>query len=75
MKLAFYGRYDDVAGKFLENRMGLRFKSSCNCWVLDFDIQNRLNPHETRFGVNLTLVGLGEFGNKFNATPNNRNQQ
>lgn len=64
-RMAYYARYNDILGKFAEQKGGLRFYSNCNCWVLDLTIGNRLNPNITEFGFNITLLGLGEFGNSF----------
>lgn len=72
-KLGFYGRYDDVKKDFLERRVGVRFNSSCRCWILDVDVWDRLNPDETRFNVTLTLIGITELGtNLFTQRPNSQ---
>jgi LPS-assembly protein len=72
-KLGFYGRYDDVKKDFLERRVGVRFNSSCRCWILDVDVWDRLNPNETRLNVTLTLVGISELGtNLFTQRPNSQ---
>lgn len=65
VKLGFYTRFDDLEGEFIENRVGIRLLSSCNCWYLDADIRDSTNPNETRFGLNVTFKGLGQFGNSF----------
>lgn len=62
-KFAYFSRYDDLAGEFIENRFGTRFYSSCNCWVFDVTVDDKINPDETRLMFNATLFGLGEFGN------------
>ena len=66
-KLAYYGRYNDVLGKFIEEKAGLRLSSPCNCWNLDLAVGEQLNPNITQFSVTLTLLGLGEFGNSFSS--------
>ncbi|MCB0360590.1 MAG: hypothetical protein KDD44_13175, partial [Bdellovibrionales bacterium] len=62
-KVGYYTRYDDLSGEFIENRVGMRFASGCNCWLFDVIFSDESNPDRTQFGVTLTLVGLGEFGN------------
>jgi LPS-assembly protein len=68
VKFGYYSRYDDITSEFIENRMGLRFISACNCWMLDMDISDKINPNQTSFTFNFTLIGLGEFGNTFFST-------
>ena len=65
VKLGYYTRYDDMEGEFLEQKVGLRFTSSCNCWIFDVGVTDKLNPEETKVMFNLTLLGLGEVGNTF----------
>ncbi|MDD2942679.1 MAG: LPS assembly protein LptD [bacterium] len=65
IKLGYFSRFDDLGGEFIENRFGVRFAGSCNCWHIDFDLHDKLNPDETQFTVTLNLIGLGEFGNSF----------
>ena len=60
--LAYLGRFDALAGRFLENWAGLRVISGCECWVLDFAFIDRVNPNEQEFRVLFSLVGLGSFG-------------
>lgn len=59
---AYLGRFDALAGRFLENWAGLRVISACECWVLDFAFVDRVNPDEQEFRVLFSLVGLGSFG-------------
>ena len=62
--------YDIAAGKMLSAEYGLRLKSTCNCWALDFGITNTTNPNELQFQFELTLGGLGSFGqNPFGRNP------
>ena len=69
--LGFYGRYDDVQNKFLEKKVGFRLNSACRCWMLDFDIWDRINPDQTQFQVTLTLNGVTQLGsNLFTQRPN-----
>lgn len=63
VKLGYYSRYDDIKSEFIENRLGLRFLSRCNCMIFDVDLRDRINPNDTQISFNLTLIGLGEVGN------------
>lgn len=64
-KLGYYTRYDDLSGKFIEQKGGIRFYSSCKCWTFDVQVCDKLNPNETQFSFNITLFGLGDIGNTF----------
>jgi LPS-assembly protein len=59
---AYLGRFDVLAGRFLENWLGLRLISGCDCWVVDVALVDRFNPDEREFRVLFSLVGLGSFG-------------
>lgn len=63
LKIGYYSRYDDILGEFVENRVGLRLNSSCNCWIADLDVSDKINPNETSLLFNVTLVGIGDIGN------------
>lgn len=65
VRVGYYSRYDDLNSEFLENKVGLRLASSCNCWFLDFEMRDRINPNKSEFAVTMTLIGLGELGNTF----------
>jgi LPS-assembly protein len=65
MKLGYYSRFDDLAGEFIEQRAGARFLSGCKCWIFDLMVVDKINPKETKFLFNITLVGLGGFGDTF----------
>ena len=57
--LLYSSRYDIVANRFLDNFVGLRLISTCNCWAVDFAVVDRTNPHEVEVKAQLTLVGFG----------------
>ncbi len=62
--------YDIAAGKLLSSEYGLRIKSKCNCWALDFGVSDTTNPNELGYQFQLTLGGLGSFGqNPFGRNP------
>ena len=74
LKLGYYSRYDDVSAELIESKVGLRLLSSCNCWVLDVNMTDRINPDETKIAFNVTLVGLGELSQRFFSSMNRTNQ-
>jgi lipopolysaccharide assembly outer membrane protein LptD (OstA) len=55
----YSSRYDVVANRFLDNYVGLRLMSTCDCWTLDIAVVDRTNPQEVEVRVQLTLLGLG----------------
>ncbi len=67
--LAYLGRFDALATRFLENWAGFRLISQCDCWVLDFAFIDRVNPDEREYRVLFSLVGLGSFGQQPFAAP------
>jgi lipopolysaccharide assembly outer membrane protein LptD (OstA) len=52
-------RYDINAGTFLENYIGLRLLSSCDCWALNLGMTQTRNPNEFQLQAQFTLAGLG----------------
>jgi hypothetical protein len=60
--ISYFGRFDALVGRFLENWGGLRIISGCDCWVLDLAFVDRSNPDEFQVRVLFSLVGLGSFG-------------
>ncbi|MDG1958026.1 MAG: LPS assembly protein LptD [Candidatus Binatia bacterium] len=59
---SYLGRYDVIAGRFLENWLGLRLISPGDCWVVDLAVVDRVNPDEIDFRIQVSLVGLGSLG-------------
>jgi LPS-assembly protein len=59
---AYLGRFDAIDNQFLENWVGFRLISACDCWVVDVAGVDRANPNELEFRVMFSLVGLGSFG-------------
>jgi LPS-assembly protein len=55
-------QYDIGTNKMLATEYGLRLKSPCDCWAADFGVTDSVNPNETQIQVQLTLGGLGSFG-------------
>jgi LPS-assembly protein len=60
--LYFAPQYDIGSGKMLSTEYGLRLKSPCDCWAADFGVTDSVNPNETQVQVQVTLGGLGSFG-------------
>lgn len=59
---SYLGRFDVLAGRFLENWAGLRMISFGDCWVVDLAFVDRVNPDEQEFRFQVSLIGLGSFG-------------
>lgn len=59
---SYLGRFDVLAGRFLENWAGLRLISPGDCWVVDVAVVDRVNPDEIDFRIQVSLVGLGSLG-------------
>jgi lipopolysaccharide assembly outer membrane protein LptD (OstA) len=62
MGVYFAPSYDVAAGRLLSSEYGVRLKSPCNCWAADFGLISSYNPNEVQFQFQLTLGGLGSFG-------------
>jgi LPS-assembly protein len=62
LALSYLTRFDALDNSFLENWAGFRLISSCDCWVIDFAFIDRVNPDTTGVRVQVSLVGLGSFG-------------
>ncbi len=60
--LSWLGRLDLQVSKFLENWIGIRLISGCDCWVVDLALVDQVNPDELELRVQFSLVGLGSFG-------------
>lgn len=60
--LAYLTRFDALDNSFLENWAGFRVISECDCWVVDLAFVDRVNPDTTGVRVQVSLVGLGSFG-------------
>ncbi len=58
----FAPSYDLSASRLLSAEYGIRFKSPCDCWSVDFGIVDTVNPNELAYQVQITLGGLGSVG-------------
>jgi len=52
-------RYDVLNNRFLENYVGMRLLSSCDCWTLNVGFKQTTNPNEVQLQAQFTLAGLG----------------
>jgi hypothetical protein len=62
LAIGLNGRYDFVGSEFVESGGGFRIQSSCRCWTIDIGVNNRVNPDETQFRLQVELGGLGSLG-------------
>jgi len=52
-------RYDINTATFLQNYVGVRLVSSCDCWGLNVGFTQTHNPNEVQFQAQFTLAGFG----------------
>jgi LPS-assembly protein len=64
MGVYFAPNYDIASNQMLYTEYGVRLKSPCDCWAVDLGITNSYNPNELQFQFQLTLGGLGSYGQK-----------
>ncbi len=58
----FAPQYDLSASKLLSAEYGIRLKSPCDCWSVDFGIVDTVNPNELAYQFQVTLGGIGSVG-------------
>jgi LPS-assembly protein len=58
----FAPSYDLASSQMLAAEYGVRIKSPCDCWAVDFGVTDTVNPNEVAFQVQATLGGIGSFG-------------
>jgi LPS-assembly protein len=58
----FAPSYDMSSSRLLSAEYGIRIKSPCDCWSVDFGILNTVNPNELSYQFQVTLGGLGSVG-------------
>ncbi len=58
----FAPQYDLSASRLLTAEYGIRLKSPCDCWSVDFGIMDTVNPNELAYQFQVTLGGLGSVG-------------
>ena len=56
------GRFENVGPHFIERDYLLRLISRCNCWAAEFGVSDRFDTGETLYRFQITLLGLGSFG-------------
>lgn len=57
--LLYATRYDINADTFLENYVGLRVLSACDCWALNLGVVDTRNPNEVQVQAQFSLAGFG----------------
>ncbi len=60
LKFGYYSRYDNRAREFIEQNMGMRLYSQCNCWHMDLGVSDKINPDRQYFNLSVTFSGLGD---------------
>jgi len=58
----FAPQYDLSASRLLTAEYGIRIKSPCDCWSIDFGVMDTVNPNELAYQFQVTLGGLGSVG-------------
>jgi lipopolysaccharide assembly outer membrane protein LptD (OstA) len=56
------GRLEPVGPHFIERDYLFRLISRCNCWAAEFGVSQRFDTQETLYRFQITLLGLGSFG-------------
>lgn len=65
LKLAGYGRYDELEGEIIEAATALRIESGCDCWHVDLGYAETINPDNQRVLLTFSLKGLGDITQRF----------
>lgn len=52
-------RYDILENRFLENFVGMRYISTCDCWSIDLGVSDTSNPNEVQLRAQVSLLGFG----------------
>lgn len=52
-------RYDILENQFLENFIGMRYISTCDCWSIDIGVSDTSNPNEVQLRAQVSLLGFG----------------
>src|SRR5690606_19678376 len=60
--LLYAMRYDINADSFLENYIGVRLLSACDCWALNLGVIDTRNPNEVQVQAQFSLAGFGSAG-------------
>jgi lipopolysaccharide assembly outer membrane protein LptD (OstA) len=58
----FEPQYDFSTRQLLSTILGFRLKSRCDCWIVDFALDDTYYPAETAYTFQITLGGLGSYG-------------
>ncbi len=74
VRAAYYTRYDELESEFIENRVGLRVRSDCDCWYFDVGVVDTINPDQQSVMASFTFAGLGSVGQGFMLGQNDASQ-
>ena len=58
--------YDARDSRFLGFRVFTKFMSFCECWTITFGVKREINPRNTSFNVDFSLLGLGNTKSSLN---------
>ncbi len=64
MGVYFSPNYNFASNQMLWTEYGVRLKSPCDCWAADVGVTDSYNPSEVSIQFQLTLGGLGSFGQR-----------
>lgn len=64
-KAGGYTRYDGRESEFIENRLGVRLSSACDCWHFDLGLRDTINPDRQAVLISFTFGGLGNVAQSF----------
>jgi hypothetical protein len=51
--------YDVINNRVIGVRAGVKLLSPCDCWTLTLAVNQTINPAQTSFSFNFSLLGLG----------------
>ena len=60
IKAGYYARYDEKESEVIEQMLGVRLLSSCDCWHFDVGFKDTINPDKQTVLLSFTFGGLGD---------------
>ena len=57
--IRFASNYDTPSNRFTSNRGTIKILSQCECWVVQFSVNQSTNPNRVGFDFQFMLLGLG----------------
>jgi LPS-assembly protein len=61
--------YDTPSKRFTSNRGTIKILSQCECWVVQFSLNQSTNPNRVGFDFQFMLLGLGSSGTSVGSQP------